>query len=134
MKINLNLSNIIIGLLIIFLFYFVINTIIIEPFTFELDPIKSVFKGLPIGSWKNECDLVSYDYPIVTANCQNDQGKPTYTMIDLNSCLEIIHKDPDEKDPSHQYMKRPTIPKQFSTNLPHEHKLRVENGELKCDF
>jgi len=103
------------------------------------DKIKEYFSfiniDLPGGSWKRDCTVTSYRYPILWATCNDDKGRPVDTSIDLSSCPEIEHRDPDYSDPSHKYMDKTILkPEYLSKKLPHQHKLRVENGELKCEY
>ena len=91
--------------------------------------------ALPNGSWKKDCEVVSYQYPILWATCNDDKGKPNDTSIDLTNCPEFIHTDPDSEDPLHKYLDRNVLmPKSLCNVYPHQHRLKVENGELKCEY
>ena len=91
--------------------------------------------ALPNGSWKRDCEVVSYRYPVLWVTCNDDMGKPRDTSIDLTTCPEFIHTDPDSRDPLYKYLDRPKLaPSSLCTNLPHQHRLKVENGELKCEY
>jgi hypothetical protein len=132
----MKISKITIGiviLIIIFICYKYYQIIKLEYFGNELMQSQNI--ALPNGTWKRDCEVVSYQYPVLWATCNDDLGKPRDTSIDLTTCPEFVHTDTDSKDPLHKYLDRNNVkPESLCNQLPHQHRLKVENGELKCEY
>lgn len=64
-----------------------------ELFT-PLTQLKIIDIKLPNGKWKNNCKLVCWNPPILTADCKDDLGHYHNSSINVGSCYtKEVHAD-----------------------------------------
>ena len=51
-----------------------------------LTQLKLIDLKLPVGEWKNNCKLVCWNPPILTADCRDDFGHYHNSSINIESC------------------------------------------------
>ncbi len=89
-------KRILIFLLLIFIFIYVYVFIFRnnKEFFGPLTQLELIDLKLPKGEWKNNCRLVCWNPPILTADCRDDLGHYHNSSINVDSCYtREVHGD-----------------------------------------
>jgi hypothetical protein len=69
--------------------------LIIVVYLIFVNYILETHVDLPEGTWKDTCEVISWNNPELTAQCVDNQGKIITSTINLDSCVEI-ELDPNQ--------------------------------------
>lgn len=114
-------------------FNFLFGILILIVYLLFINYILETHIDLPEGTWKDSCNVISWNNPELTAECIDLKGRPTITAINLNQCTEI-ELDPEQVEKRNEGINLEH--KHYSGDRGsyfHVHKLFNDNGVLKCD-
>jgi hypothetical protein len=64
-------------------------TIQIDKYTGYATTHKSEFDfPLPPGSWRENCDLINWKHPFLSARCYDDKKHPHNNIINIHTCVD----------------------------------------------